>query len=241
MRTRHGVSEVISAVLLLGITVAGAAMVSAYLQDSNVADVSSFTPDIGAVGSSVSAIKLISYDARDTPSDIPPVTINELGGIPGLYNSWDGMLCTVSCSGNVDNLPTDNLAPGTEFIVLIIRNNGLDYVTLRGLVIEDEVFPWDSLRAEPPGNCLDVSVSGLTYPRDGYFSIVGPSAGCPGLQWEQKFSNVLFSGNEVTLLVKLSSTLNTPLDLPLNQPLRIKMDTEKVDVDTLIIVTGLVK
>jgi len=226
---RRGVSDVIATVLLLGITVAGAAMISVYLQDSNIADVSSFTPDIGTLGSSVSAIKLLSYDSRDTPDE-------DLARIPGLRNFQDGVLCTVNC--NPINLPTDAIA-GTEFIVLTIKNIGLDFVTLRGMTINDESYDWDSFNS---GTCLDLAAPGVSYPAAGKFSFVRPNTGTFCLvDWEQIPSNVIFSGAEATLVVKLSNTLNAPSDLAYNSPLRIKMDTEKVDLEVFLIIVGSIK
>jgi len=227
---RRGVSEVISTILLLGITVAGAAMASIYIQDSNIADVSSMMPSIGSAGSTVSSIKLISYDTRDTPGE-------DLARIPGLQNFNNGKLCTVSCAGNPNVQPT-SATDGTEFIVFTIRNIGLDLVTLRGLTINDESFSWDSVNA---GSCLNLPV-GL-FPAPGTFAIVraeSPPATCDPL-WKQLSSNILLPGAEATLVVKLSSTLGNGNDLALNSPLRIKMDTEKVDLETFLIIVGLVK
>lgn len=238
LRPRRGVSEVIATVILLGITVAGAAMASIYIQDSNIADVSSMMPSIGSAGSTVSAIKLFSYDTRDTPSG------EVLARIPGLENNnpdplvTPGFLCTNSCIGNEDKLPTDAIDPGTEFIVFTIKNIGLDFVTLRGITINDESFSWAN-----SGACLDLP--GGSYPVGGTFTFVreeSPPGPCDAAGfWEQLSSNVLLPGAEATLVVKLSSTLGGGSDLALNTPLRIKMDTEKVDLETFLIIVGLVK
>jgi len=232
LRPRRGISEVIATVILLGITVAGAAMASIYIQDSNIADVSSMMPSIGSAGSTVSAIKLISYDTRDTP------TGEILARIPGLENNYLGppaaVLCTASCGVTPEALPS---AGGTEFIVLAIKNIGLDFVTLRGLTINDESFSWANT-----GVCLDLP-NGF-YPAPGTFSFVreeSPAVNCAPLLWEQLSSNVLLPGAEATLVIKLSSTLGGGNDLALNTPLRIKMDTEKVDLETFLITVGLVK
>jgi len=173
---------------------------------------------------------LISYDTRDTPGE-------DLARIPGLQNFNNGKLCTVSCAGNPNVQPT-SATDGTEFIVFTIRNIGLDLVTLRGLTINDESFSWDSVNA---GSCLNLPV-GL-FPAPGTFAIVraeSPPATCDPL-WKQLSSNILLPGAEATLVVKLSSTLGNGNDLALNSPLRIKMDTEKVDLETFLIIVGLVK
>ena len=240
LRSRRGVSEVIATVLLLGITVAGAAMAGIYIQDSDISDISSFAPSIGAIGSSTSAIKLINYDTRDTPGE-------DLARIPGLQNFnpdplvITSFLCTSTCAGNEDKLPTDG---GTEFIVLTVKNIGLTSVTLRGIIINEESFFWDPV---VPGTCLDLSKDlslGGKYPVGGEFAIVReepPPQSCGPDLWVQLSSNVLLPGAEATLVVKLSSTLGAPNDLALNTPLRIRMDTEKLDLETFLVIVGSIK
>ena len=148
--------------------------------------------------------------------------------------SGTGFLCTVSCDPTT--LPADGM-PGTEFIVLTIKNIGLEFVTLRGLTINDEDFSWSSV---PPGTCLKLLVAPKIYPVGGTFSLVTESTSCAP-NWEQLSSNVLLPGAEATLVVKLSDTLGAPNDLALNTPLRIKMDTEKVDLETFLIIVGSIK
>jgi len=231
---RRGVSEVISTVLLLGITVAGAALASAYIADSNIADVSSFTPSIGSAGSSSSSIRLMGYDSRDTQD-------NEwLLGIDGLENLFDSKLCTISCAGPTEsNLPING---GTEFIVLQIRNTGISSVTLRGLIINDEAYPWDDTQA---GKCLDMGndLPAGSYPAPGTFAIIVPdSTFCGGAGFSlQRASNVMIQADEILLAIKLSPTLGAPSDLALNTPLRIQMNTEKLDVEVFLITVGSIK
>ena len=235
---RRGVSEVISTVLLLGITVAGAALASTFISDSNIADVSSFAPSIGSAGSSSSSIRLMGYDSRDTQAT------EWLLGIDDLENKYDSMLCTVSCAGPTEsNLPING---GTEFIVLQIRNTGISSVILRGMTINDEAYLWDATQA---GECLDMGndLSHPTtpgkYPAPGTFSIIIPdSTFCGGPPASlQRLSNVLIQGDEVIVAIKLSPTLGAPSDLLLNTPLRIQMNTEKLDFEVFLITVGSIK
>ena len=235
---KRGVSEVISAILLLGITVAGAAILSVSLQDSDIGNVSQFSPTVGSSGTTISAIKLMGYDTRDTQPGEP------LAGISGLENKFTGIgqLCTVTCGGATSgNLPNDAI-PGTEFILLDIKNMALQNITIRGVVINDISHTWeDTLQ---PGTCLDLS-NNLPgpgkYPASGKFSFLVPveNIECTSL-WKQFSSNVLGSSAEVRVLVKLSSTLGAS-DIALNTPLRVSMDTEKQDFDKFLILSGSLK
>lgn len=235
---KRGVSEVISSVLLIGITVAGAALISVYISDSNIADVSSFAPSIGSAGSSSSSIRLMGYDSRDTQDD------EWLLGIDGLENLFDSQLCTVSCADNVPTSLASNLPVnfGTEFIVLQIRNTGISSVILRGMIINDESYTWDDTQA---GVCLDMGndLPAGKYPAPGTFSIIiSDSTFCGGVGFSlQRASNVLIQGDEVILAIKLSPTLGAPNDLLLNTPLRIQMNTEKLDVEVFLITVGSIK
>ena len=241
---KRGVSEVISSVLLIGITVAGAALISVYISDSNIADVSSFAPSIGSAGSSSSSIRLMGYDSRDTQDD------EWLLGIVGLENFHDDRLCTGGCVDNppggpfASNLPVNG---GTEFIVLQVRNTGITSVTLRGMIINDESYTWDVTQA---GNCLimtnDLPPIGIdgSYPAPGTFSIIIPDSTlhCGGAGSSvQRASNILIQGDEVIVAIKLSPTLGAPGDLALNTPLRIQMNTEKLDLEVFLITVGSIK
>jgi len=233
---KRGVSEVIATILLLGITVVGAAMLSISIQDSDIGNVAQFSPTVGSTGSTSASIKLMGYDTRDTQPGEP------LAGISGLENIFNGtgQLCTVTCDPLKDDLPlVTPTVGGTEFIILEIKNMALQNITVRGVVINDLSHTWDTVQ---PGTCLDLTsnLPAGNYPASGTFSFLVPDTSCTSL-WRQFISNVLSSGAEVTILVKLSSVLGAPNDIPLNTPLRVSMDTEKQDFDKFLILSGSMK
>ena len=222
---RRAVSEVISTMLLLGITVAGAAMVSFYVQDSDISDVSARSPTIGSSGTLASSIKLIGYDSRDTQSG------EGLSGIDTLENENNspGQLCTTSCIDNV--LPA---VSGTEFITLHIKNTGLESITLQSVTINAISHTWESSQN---GKCLDLP--GGDYPSGGKFSLVYDEPACAITESMQRNTNILLSNDETLLVVKLSSSI-TP-DLDVNDPLRIKINTDKFDLQNHLIIVGSLK
>ena len=227
---RRAVSEVISTILLLGITVAGAAMVSLYIQDSDISDVTAMSPTIGSSGTSASSIKLVGYDTRDTR------TGEGLSGIDSLENLYvaPGQLCTGSCNAPlvVNKIPT---LGGTEFITIEIRNTGLERVTLQSVTINSISHRWDP---DQSGLCLDISAAG-NYPGDGKFSLVYDDLTCAISESRQRNTNILLSSEQVLLVIKLSSSI-TP-DLDVNDPLRIKINTDKFDLQNHLIIVGSLK
>lgn len=229
---RRAVSEVISTILLLGITVAGAAMVSLYIQDSDISDVTAMSPTIGSSGTSASSIKLVGYDTRDTR------TGEGLSGIVTLENLFvaPGQLCTGGCDAPlvVNKIP---ILGGTEFITLQIKNRGLESVTVQSITINSISHPWDPLQN---GVCLHVSVGG-TYPADGKFSVVYDDDTCVDSKSRQRNTNILLSNEEFLLVIKLSSSIPGTPDLDLNTPLRIKINTDKFDLQNHLIVVGSLK
>lgn len=56
----RAISDVIATLLLLGITVAGAVLVSAFFQGNNI-----FSPNSSSAGSQTASLKIVGYDTRD--------------------------------------------------------------------------------------------------------------------------------------------------------------------------------
>jgi len=75
---RRAISDVIATLMLLAITVAGAVLVSAFFQGTNV-----FRPDASNPGTQTASLKIIGYDTRDGL---------DLSGISSLDNTFDGTL-----------------------------------------------------------------------------------------------------------------------------------------------------
>ena len=109
-----------------------------------------------------------------------------------------------TCKPNPNHVPTDLLNPGTEFLVLQIRNTNINSIYLHTMFVNGIQHVWDvdtagmTLNAEI--NDLDSS-DGTNYPWDGKFSIISSSGGA-GLV--QRTSNEVFPGEEVRVVIKLN-------------------------------------
>ncbi|MGQ0795984.1 MAG: archaellin/type IV pilin N-terminal domain-containing protein [Nitrosopumilaceae archaeon] len=211
---RKGISDIIAVLLLLGITVAGAVLVAAFFQGNNV-----FRADASNPGTQNSGIKITGYDTRDGTT---------LSGIATLDNSLDSppSLCTTTCDMLL--LPATG---GTEFIVLTVRNEGINKAQLQSVVINEIEHSWDSTTG---GNALVIPGS---YPAGGKFSIVST------ITADQSSTNVLDRNGDARLVVKLSSDIDTdsdPLigDIKIPQSMRVRLITDLIDPQETVISSG---
>ena len=118
---RRAISDIIATLLLLGITVAGAVLVSAFFQGNNI-----FRYDSTTSGTQTASLKIIGYDTRDGPT---------LSGITGFDNS---------------NPTNSILTAGSEYIVLNVQNQGINKVVLQGVEINDITHSWDNTQGVLP-------------------------------------------------------------------------------------------
>ncbi|WP_148703912.1 hypothetical protein [Nitrosopumilus piranensis] len=215
---KRGVSEIIATLMLMSISLIGTVLVLSFFQNADIANI------VGSseVESSLKSIQLVGYDTRDSLG---------LSGISSLSNILDAKgLCTTSCSSNPDLIPINS---GTEFVVLDLRNNGGESIFLSSLVINDIKHTFDSATS---GAVLDASVNAATctlscpYPKAGKFSIV------PISDNTQKSTNEIVVGQEVRLVIKLSSDISS--DIKLTKPLVVQIDTNRLDQEVFIVPTG---
>ena len=209
---RRAISDVIATLLLLGITVAGAVLVTAFFQGNSV-----FRHDASNPGTQSASIKIIGYDTRDS---------TDLSGIDFLDNYLDSptpFLCTISCNTDADALPDAAAAGGTEFIVLTVRNQGISKVTLQGVEINDIDHSWDSTTST-------FDLSATHYPTAGKFSIISTSGTI------QSSTNELQRNAEARLVIKLSDNISEDIDV--NQPIRTRITTNLLDPSASIITSG---
>ena len=219
LKKRRGVTEIISTMLLMGITITGATTLTYFVND---AFVNGNLASASTLNSSSKNIFLLAYDTRDSSS---------LLTLQNVDNDATGFLCRVTCNVSPPNSIPGN--GGTEFIVLQIQNSGYDSIFLEDIAINNVIHSWDSSTS---GVTLDASDDYLTginreYPADGMFSIllVGSS---PIIQNE----NIqIQSGQTVNLLVKLNSEDS---DIQLNKGLRILLDTGGIHPTEFFIETG---
>jgi len=224
LKNRRAVTEIISTMMLMGVTVTGATTLTYFVNDAfisgNLASASSFD--------SSKNISLLAYDTRDSSSLLSLVDVDNehsgflCGGMPAPFGT-----CNVAPSNSI---PENG---GTEFIALQIQNNGINSVFLEDIAINNVIHTWDSSTF---GIELDASVDYLSgidrkYPADGMFSIL-PVGNSPTLQND---STQIQSGQIVNLLIKLGSDDS---DMGLNKGIHIRLDVGGPNPVELFIETG---
>lgn len=198
---RRAVAEIISAMMLMGITVVGASSLTYFVNDTfisgNLGTMSTFDS---------SSVMLLSYDTRDS---------FDLLNISTLDNYLNFFLCGVTCSVNQNAIPLA-IPGGTEFIVFQIQNNGFDPIYLKDILLNDASHSWDSSTS---GIELDASENNSSgkYPTDGTFSLL-PVGSDPIIQRD---SNQIQGGATVNVLVKLG---NDSPDILLNKSIKISLN-----------------
>lgn len=214
---RRAVAEVISTLLLVVITVAGAVLLSNFLDES-------FVQGSLAVSSSadttIKTIKLKSFDTRDGVS---------LMGYPNLDNETptDLVLCGISCLSNSDNSPATG---GTEFLVIQIENRSLNPIYLESLYLENILYTWDENTSDVTLNPTAGSANPGNYPRAGMYSILSDDGSLT-----QYSNKQIQNGEIVNLLVKLSP--NHP-DIELSKTVRVQLNIGTNTLSEFLIETG---
>ncbi len=202
LKKRRGVTDIISTMLLMGITITGATTLTYFVND---AFVNGNLASASTLSSSSTNIFLLAYDTRDSSS---------LLTLPNVDNDSTGFLCRVTC-----NVAPPNSIPGnggTEFIVLQIQNNGIDLVFLEDIAVNNVIHSWDSSTAGVQLDTTAPLVNGK-YPADGMFSIL-LVGGTPIIQND---SIKIQGGQTVNLLVKLGSDDS---DILLNKGIHVRLD-----------------
>ena len=211
LKTRRGVADVISTMMLMAVTITGASTLTYFMNDAFV------TGNLGTIStldSSSLNLLLLAYDTRDS---FDLLTLSE---VDNLTNSY---LCRVSCAANPDTVPS---LGGTEFIVLQIQNNGLNSIFLEKVTIAGSTYPWDSSTS---GTILDLP--GGEFPGDGMFSILS-TGNNPNLQSE---SIEIKNGQIVNVLIKLDSS---GPDIQLNKGILVQLNTGGMHLVEFLIDSG---
>lgn len=215
LKKRRAVTEIISTMMLMGVTVSGATTLTYFMNDAftNANLGTSTTLDSSSLN-----ILLLAYDARDS---------SNLLMIPNVDNQYNSLLCGSSCSANTNDIPSNG---GTEFIVFQIQNNNLDPLFLHGLTLNGANYSWDSATSLVQ---LDISapLTGGKYPSDGMFSIL-PVGNTPIIQND---SIEIENGETVNILVKLDSNES---DIELNRGIRILMNFGNIQLTEFLLESG---
>ena len=221
-KKHRGVSEVISTILILAITMVGAVFVASIVQNSMMTTADQTGTHAEIVSNS---IRLTAYDTRDSA---------DLSGIQNLDNEFTQNLCTNSCSGFANNVPIGG-NPGTDFIVLQIQNTNLNPIYLSKIYINGIGHDWATPADDIPDelNASFDDPTGVNYPHAGKFRIIPMSNDNPILQ---SVSNEIQGGAEVRIVIKLSS--NFAEDIEMWRPLQIHLIHGGAQPTEYIILSG---
>lgn len=199
---RRGITDIISTMLLMGITITGASTLTYFVNDSFI---SGNLSTASSLNTATKSIQLLAYDTRDSTT---------LLQISNLNNNLDQKLCGSSCTGVglSDNIPVNG---GSEFIVMKIKNNSINSVFLENIQLNNVIHDWDSQTSAFTLNTIQNLSSGGNYPQDGTFSIL------PNSSIIQSANDEIQSGEIVVLLIKLGPN---DQDISLNKGIRILLN-----------------
>jgi FlaG/FlaF family flagellin (archaellin) len=198
---RRAVSETISTLLILAVTVAGAIFVANFVRDGFF----SADQNPSSIEQRANSIQLTGYDTRDSDTLID---------VANLDNDFNQMLCTKGDSVQCSVTPvTANQIPsndGTEFIVLKIKNMNVNSVFLKNILINSVGHDWDAGTSN-----FDFDAPGFgpgnSYPLEGKFSII-PVAEKPN-PIKQASTNEVLGDEEVRVIVKLSHSITQDIKM----------------------------
>ncbi|QUC65256.1 hypothetical protein NsoK4_03105 [Nitrosopumilus sp. K4] len=217
---RRGITDIIGTMMLMAVTVTGAATLTYFVNDvfvtGNIATAST-------LDSSTKSFQLMAYDTRDSST---------LLTISNLDNNFDGKLCGVSCSGTND-LP---LSGGSEFIVLKIKNKSFESVFLEDIKINNVEHEWDAKTAGITLNTMTPDFNdsdGRNYPADGKFSIIDENP-IP----LQSTSNEIPTGETVNILIKFGAD---DQDLLLSKGMQLSLNVGTMTPTEFLLESGEVR
>lgn len=213
---RRGVADIISTMLLMGLTVTGATTLTYFVNDSFI---SGNLATASSLDTATKSVKLLGFDTRDSTT---------LLQVSNLDNEFDGQLCGVSCTGVglSDKIPSNG---GSEFIIIKIKNNGINSVFLENIQLNNARHSWDPQTSGATLNTLQDLSSGGNYPHDGMFSILSSSSII------QSNNNEIQSGKTVNLLIKLGSD---DQDILLNKGIRTFLNIGSINLVEFLIESG---
>ena len=195
---RRAVSETIGTMLLLVITVAGAVMISNFLQDGFFQGVNQNPSGVEARSDS---IQLTGFDTRDAI---------KLINVDNLNNEFNQILCAkgndakCTMSGTANDIP--GVIGGTEFIAIQLRNMNTGSVFLKNIQVNNVLHDWDDGTAGFNIKATSSLDAGTKYPRAGFFSIIpAPERPNPKIQLG---SQEVQGNEEVRVIIKLSQDVS---------------------------------
>ncbi len=214
---RKGIADIISTMLLMGITVTGATTLTYFVNDSFV---SGNLSTVSSLNTATKSIQLLAFDTRDS------TTLLQLSNLDNEFG--DQKLCGVSCTGVglSDKIPANG---GSEFVIIKIKNNSIDSVFLRNIQLNNVMHTWDPQTSDATLNTVQNLSSGGNYPHDGKFSIL------PNSSTVQSANNEIQSGKTVNLLIKLGPD---DQDILLNKGIRVLLNIGSIHPVEFLIESG---
>ena len=213
---RRGVTDIISTMLLMGMTVTGATTLTYFVNDSFV---SGNLATASSLDTASKSIQLLAFDTRDS------TTLLQLSN---LDNELDQKLCGVSCTGVglSDKIPSNG---GSEFVMIKIKNNSINSVFLENIQLNNVLHTWDFQTSDATLNTVQNLSSGGNYPHHGKFSIL------PISSTVQSANNEIESGKTVNLLIKLGPD---DQDILLNKGIRVLLNIGSIHPVEFLIESG---
>ena len=225
---RRAVAEVISSLLLVVITVAGAVILMTFLDESFISGslaVSSGTD------SSLKMVKLRAFDTRDGADLFGYTTLDNIVDPVATPLLLDGFLCRDGFDSGC--APLANKSPdnfGTQYVVIQIQTRGLNPIWLSDVYFDNVGHVWDSTTGGVPlDGSFDPSLAPSSVPHDGMFSILPVNSDI------QQIDNQIKEGQAVNVVVKLDS-INP--DIPLSKTIRVQLNIGTSVLQEFLIESG---
>jgi len=228
---KRAVAEVISSLLLVVITVAGAILVASFLGESFI---SSSMALVSGSDTTTKSIQLIAFDTRDG---------SDLFGYPTLDNIVDPvatplLLDGFLCRDGVDSgcAPLANKSPaafGTQYVVIQIQNRDINPIWLDNVILDNVSHTWDiTTQGVQLNGSVNPDAGTGDVPHDGMFSILPADDVLPAFQ---NMNNQITEGQTVNLVIKLD--MDNP-DIPLSKTIRVQLNIGANTLQEFLIESG---
>ena len=216
---RRGVAEVISSLLLVAITVAGAVILTSFLDESFVSGSLAVT---SGTDTAIKTIHLTAYDTRNG---------NRLmGSIDYALNNTNTQamrqLCRASCTG-VDASPEND---GSNFMIIQIQNRSINPIYVKDIILDGVAHSWDADTSSKGLNFAASDSSGGLYPSNGEFSVLSND-----ITDTNQGDNQIEGGQTVNLLIKLDTN---NADIELSKTMRVQVNIGANSLSNFLIETG---
>ena len=216
--SKRGASEVIGTMILLAVTVVGAVLVWTLFQGNETLMFSIAEPELSPIV--IAHLQITGYDTRDAAS-LYNITGIDNGVSPS--NSSPDVLCTIL-----------NCTNGSEFIILKIRSDNDEAVTIRSIEINDVEHTFDSAHTSGIPDFSTAHGDGGTLPASGEFIIISGFGGFGSLK--QEAGSALPIASEKRILIHLDTSI-TP-NIPLNSQIRVIINSSVETTKLFLVPAG---